>query len=113
MVVVFLPFGQTQDDLTDPDTQYTSLDDFDSYRESFCDEEFSSAKAYITAEFDGGNFPDSGLFIVGGDDGVNSPNDQPDLYTNGFLCFSGSYTFFVRAYPLLDISVRNWTYSFL
>ena len=104
MVVVFLPFGQTQDDLPDPDTQYTSLDDFDSYRESFCDEEFSSAKAYITAEFSGDLFPDSDFFIVGGSDGVNSPNDQPDLYTNGLLCFSGNYTFFLRAYSTL---VRN------
>lgn len=105
VVVILLP-GQTSDDLMgDPDTAYDSLDDLDVHRESFCEQEFSTAKAYITAEFGQDLFPAGGLFIVGGV-GINAPNDNPDNYTNGHLCFSGRYTFFVRAY-IYSQSVRN------
>ena len=105
MVVVLLPVGQTLTDQTDPDSQYSSLQDLDTYRETYCDESILTPKAYITAEFGAELLPASGLFAVGGE-GVNAPNDRPALYTNGLLCFGRSYTFFVRAYPLLDDSVR-------
>ena len=62
--------------------------------------------AYITAEFDDDLFPDSGLFVVGGE-GVNAPNDRPDNYTNAPVCFSGRYTFFVRAYLQSSTPVRK------
>ena len=101
VVVVLLPLGQTEDSLGDPDMMYDSIDDFDDYSETFCDEEFTSAKAYITAEFAGDAIPNSGLFGVGGGSGgVNSPNDRADDYSNSLLCYSKRYTFFVRAYPL-------------
>ena len=106
MVVVIFPLGQTQDDLGDPDAQYDSIEDLDAYEESFCEQDFSSAKAYITAEFGGDLFPANGFFVVGGER-VNAPNDRPSLYTNGFLCFGGHYTFFVRAYPQPDLPVRR------
>ncbi len=32
------------------------------------------------------------------DDDINSPNDRPNSYTNGPLCFATSYTFFVCAF---------------
>lgn len=106
MVVVILPLGLTQDELDDPDIEYSSLDDLDAYTENFCDQDFTSAKAYITAEFGGDLFPDSGLFVVGGEEGVNAPNDRTNLYSNGLLCFSRRYSFFVRAYPQLNLMVR-------
>ena len=96
-MVILLPVGQTQDDLREPDTQFNSLDAFDAYSESFCDQDFSSAKAYITAEFGAGLLPPSGFFIVGGQ-GPDAPNDRP--YNNGFLCYNKRYVFFVRAYTL-------------
>ncbi len=97
-MVIILPIGQTVEDLNHPDTMYDSIDDFDEYRETFCDEESTTAKAYITAEFAGDLIPNSGLFVVGGT-GANSPNDRT-VYSNNLLCYSKRYTFFVRAYPL-------------
>lgn len=96
-MVVILPPGQTQADLNDPDTSFGSLDERDTYQESFCDQDMPSAKAYITAEFSDALRPDDDLFVVGGK-GIAAPNDRPDQYTNGLLCFSGRYVFFVRAY---------------
>ena len=97
IVVILLPAIQAQDDLGVPNTQFDSIDDFDVYSESFCDQEFSSAKAYVTAEFGAGLLPPSGFFIVGGQ-GPDAPNNRP--YNNGFLCYSKRYVFFVRAYTL-------------
>ena len=107
MVVVILPLGQSQDDLGDPSSLAPSLDSLDAYSESFCDQEFTSAKAYITAEFAEELFPNLGVFIVGGE-GVNAPNDRPNLYTNGLLCYSGRYTFFVRAYTQESPVRTSW-----
>lgn len=106
VVVVILPLGQTPNNLRGPDTVYGSLDDFIVYSKSLCDEDFSTAKAYITAEFDGDLLPASGRFVVGGE-GDDAPNDRPEVYTNGLLCFSGSYTFFVRAYTQPSLLVRE------
>jgi hypothetical protein len=100
VVVVILPLGQNSDDLADPDTLYDSLEDLDTYRDSFCEEDFSTARAYITAEFGADLIRGSEIFLVGGE-GVNAPNDRPDRYTNGLLCYGRHYTFFVRAYPPL------------
>ena len=62
----------------------------------------NSATAYVTAEFAAELFPSTGNFVVGlnssGD--VNSPNDRPDIYVNGRLCYSTRYLFFVRAFPV-------------
>ena len=107
-MVILLPVGQTKDDLREPDTQFDSLNAFDEYSESFCDEEFSSAKAYITAEFGAGLLPPSGFFIVGGQ-GPDAPNNRP--YNNGFLCYSKRYVFFLRAYTQLQDIQHNSTVS--
>ena len=101
-MVVLIPLAQTPSDLGDPDEQFSSPN---VYSAAFCDQELTSAKAYITAEFGADLFPSSELFVVGGQ-GVNAPNDRPDTYTNGLLCYEGQYVFFVRAYPQLDAEVR-------
>ena len=101
-MVVLIPLAQTPSDLGDPDEQFRSPD---VYSAAFCDQELTSAKAYITAEFGADLFPSSELFIVGGQ-GADAPNDRPDTYTNGLLCYEGQYVFFVRAYTQLDAEVR-------
>lgn len=78
-----------------------------SYQESLCGMTTGAAKAYVTAEFSAELFPRSGNFIVGlnssGD--VNSPNDRPDVYVNGKLCYATKYSFFIRAFPVSTIII--------
>ena len=73
-----------------------------SYQESLCGMTTGAVKAYVTAEFAAEQFPRSGQFIVGlnssGDE--NSPNDRPDIYVNGRLCYGTKYSFFIRAFPV-------------
>ena len=82
-----------------------------SYQESLCGMTVGAVKAYVTAEFAADLFPSSGNFVVGvnssGD--VNSPNDRPDIYTNGRLCYSTKYSFFIRAFPvsMLSVTINN------
>ena len=105
-MVVILPPSQTQADLADPDVQFGSLADLETYSPLFCDEELTSPKAYITAEFGDDLYPESMEFEVGGE-GSKSPNDNPD-YTNGLLCYDARYIFFVRAYPSrLSLQVKK------
>lgn len=92
------------DDLRDPDNQFDSLDSFSDYSPSFCGEELTTPKAYITAEFGAELLPESMVFVVGGE-GEFAPNDRSDTYTNGLLCHGKVYTFFVRAYPDLGSQV--------
>ena len=101
VVVVILPLNITLMGLSDADSLFPPAK-MSSYQESLCGMTIGSVKAYVTAEFSADLFPGSGKFIVGlnssGD--VNSPNDRPDVYVNGRLCYSTKYSFFVRAFPV-------------
>ena len=74
-----------------------------SYMESYCGMSINATMAYITAEFAADLFPSNGNFVVGlnnivGDE--NSPNDRPNIYVNGRLCYSTKYQFFIRAFSV-------------
>ena len=64
----------------------------------------SAPLAYVTAEMSRDLYmnllDNGGLFVVGQnmDDDPNSRNDRQELYTNGPLCYSTTYTFFIRAF---------------
>ena len=97
MIVVLLPTGVSLDDLGAPDVQFPNIDSLRTYSDIECGNPGESAIGYITAEFDEDFFSDQNTlqFTVGDS---SSPNDRPNRYTNGLLCFATSYTFFVRAY---------------
>ena len=98
--VVLLPDGTSVQNLQHPDNQFQNLNGT-AYNPSSCDRASPSvAAAYVTAEFASNLFPSDGVFIVG-QTGVadNSPNDRTAVYTNGLLCHSKRYAFFLRAYP--------------
>ena len=103
MVAVFLPEGTELDSLSHPDELFNSINSLGVYGSVPCGNQPSAIVGYITAEmsstlYDGLN----GKFVTGQDmdSDPNSPNDKQGLYTNGPLCSSALYTFFVRAYPV-------------
>ena len=79
--------------LDDPDTQFPNINSV-TYDETYCREFDNHPSVYVTAEFASDLLPSNGEFIVGL---TGQPNDRP-MYVNGLLCFSKSYTFFLRAY---------------
>ena len=102
VVVVFLPEGIAISDLNSDSQVQFPQQDLGTYADLSCNSKPSSPYAYVTAEMSGDLY--KGLtgdkFVVGQDkdDDMNSPNDRPNSYTNGPLCFATSYTFFVRAF---------------
>ena len=103
MIVVFLPEGTELNSLSNPDELFNSINSLGVYGSVPCGNQPSTMLGYIAAEmsstlYDGLN----GKFVIGQDmdSDPNSPNDRPELYTNGPLCNSALYTFFVRAYPV-------------
>ena len=103
IVAVFLPEGTELNSLSHPDELFNSINSLGVYGSVPCGNQPSTIVGYITAEmsstlYDGLN----GKFVIGQDmdSDPNSPNDRPGLYTNGPLCNSALYTFFVRAYPV-------------
>lgn len=94
VAVVILPRDTGISSLGDPDTQFSNINQV-AYDETFCSREFTSPFVYVTAEFARDLLPSSGQYVIGQE---SQPNDRRNLYTNGFLCFSKSYTFFLRAY---------------
>lgn len=95
-MVVIIPEGQTLSDLPSP----SSVKTMDPYSADFCDQNSPTPVFYVTAEFGENLFPPQNHFIVGIDKNTdsNSPNDRPNAYANGPLCYSKSYTFFIRAF---------------
>ena len=89
----------------DPDVDYPtfeSLQVFSYSNISSCSNtDPSEPMAYIAAEFSDDLFPDNGLYTVGDED---EPNDREDDYTNGRLCPSATYTFFLRTYSVIRVS---------
>ena len=80
--------------LNDPDTDFNSFDSINNVYSSTC-EAVSQTTAYIAAEFGSDEFQGSTLeFIFGKEDTVN----DRERYTNGLLCYSTSYAFFLRVY---------------
>ncbi len=108
IIAVFLPEGTTVRDLdSNSETQFPQTN-LGTYNDLSCTNKPSGPFAYITAEMSGALYKalPEGRFVVGQDtdDDSNSPNDRPILYTNGPLCFSTSYTFFIRAFSASDSS---------
>ncbi len=106
VIVVFLPEGTAISDLNSDSQVQFPQQDLGTYADFSCNSKPSSPYAYITVEMSGDLY--KGLtgnkFVVGQDkdDDTNSPNDRPNRYTNGPLCFATSYTFFVRAFSASD-----------
>ena len=106
-----LPRGVDLDDLRDPDVQFPTINSLRTYSDINCGSLGTSAIGYITAEFGDNLFPNNNLFIVGD---PNQPNDRPNNYTNGQLCYATKYTFFVRAYTVVSgliIKCPQFTYQ--
>ena len=102
---MLLPSTVSLTDLREPDMQFPSINSFGTYSDINCGNPGTSAIGYITAEFGDNLFPSNSMFIVGD---PNQPNDRPDNYTNGQLCYATNYTFFVRAYTVVsELSVCN------
>ena len=102
IIVVFLPEGTNINDLSAPDEEFDSRGSLKNINLP-CDNKPAGVSAYITAEMSNALYGDlNGKYVVGQDkdSDSNSPNDRPELYTNGPLCYSTRYTFFVRAYPV-------------
>ena len=99
IAVVLLPEGNFES-LLPPDQQFPSLANFANY-EAASSYGGSVPLAYITAEFAGGLFPADGRFTVGDE---TQPNDRAFLYGNGPLRYDSTFTFFLRAYPLIPNS---------
>ena len=89
-VAVKVPLDAT---LRDPDTDFDSFESINNVYSPACDEVLQTT-AYIAAEFGRDEFQDNALqFIFGNED----LNDNP-RYSNGPLCYSTSYAFFLRVY---------------
>ena len=90
VVVVLTPLAQTPSDLGDHDEQFSSPD---VYSAAFCDQELTSAKAYITAEFGADLFPSSELFVVRRQ-GANAhiPTPMVSSAMRDSMCFSFEHT---------------------
>ena len=102
IIVVFLPEGTNINDLSAPDVEFNSRGSLENVNLP-CDTKPTGVSAYITAEMSSALYGGlNGKFVVGQDkdSDPNSPNDRPGLYTNGPLCNSALYAFFVRAYPV-------------
>ena len=109
IIVVYLPLGTNVDSLQDPDDQFPQ-DSLGTYSDLPCGSMPPDPLAYVTAEMSRDLYmnliDNGGLFVVGQnmDDNPNSRNDRPSLYTNGPLCYSTKYSFFVRAFAAGGIS---------
>ena len=93
VAVVIVPEGvEPSTSFQSPDMQFPDINEM-TYDETFCDREFTSPLAYVTAEFASDLLPSDGKFIIGL---FGQPNDRP-IHTNGLLCYSKNYVFFLRA----------------
>ena len=89
---MLLPEGTSVQNLQHPDDQFPDLNG-NAYDTSTCDRASPSvATAYVIAEFASSLFPADGVFVVGS---ASSPNDRATVYTNGELCYSKRYAFFL------------------
>ena len=118
--MVFLPEGTAISDLNSHSQAQFPQQGLGTYADLSCNSKSSSPYAYVTSEMSGDLY--KGLtgdkFVVGQDkdNDVNSPNDRPNRYTNGPLCFDTSYTFFVRAFSASgsnQVSYQDCVYSIL
>lgn len=85
---------------TYPDILFPSLDSFQTYQQ--VKDQRGANSGYIAAEFGSDLFPTDNMYTVG-DPG--QPHDK-DIYYNGELRYGSSYTFFLRAYPILVREIR-------
>ena len=101
IIVVYLPSQINVADLCKPDIEFPQSS-LGNYSEDFCSSIPSTPIAYVTAEMNSTLYTSlmNRYFVVGQnmDDDRSSPNDRPSLYTNGPLCYSTKFTFFVRAF---------------
>ena len=107
IVVVLLRSGTslTDNGLDDPNADYPtfrSLTSDDQDPATCPNPILRSPLVYIAAEFGDDLFPTDGQFTVGD---PTEPNDQMDDYKNDPLCYSSTYSFFLRAYPITEVRV--------
>ena len=87
--------------LSQPDTDFNSFDSINEVYSPAC-ERVQQNTAYIVAEFGSDEFQGDNLEFTFGRE-QDTPNDR-STYTNGPLCYSTNYAFFLRVYN--DV-VRN------
>ncbi len=94
--MVLLPDGELP--AAAPDIQFPSNDTFVTYND-IINMEYTQPTAYTAAEFAANLFPVDGMYIIGN---KTEPHDHDrDYYTNGLLRYDSSFTFFLRAFPLI------------
>ena len=92
--MVLLPDGQLP--TAAPDSMFPSNDTFVTYND-IINNEYTEPTAYIAAEFADNMFPKDGMYIIGD----QTEHKDRDYYTNGLLKYDSSFTFFLRAFPLI------------
>ena len=97
VAVVIIPNGMDPSQLEHPDMEFRDINGI-TYDETFCDREFTSPHVYVTAEFARDLLPSNNEYIIGQ---FGQPTDRP-VYTNGLLCYSKNYVFFLRAYTFAN-----------
>ena len=95
-MAILLQGNSTTAGLSRPDSDYTTLESLQefSYSNIQCDNP-NGPNIYIAAEFSDGDFPSNDLYVIGDE---NQPNDRRENYSNGVLCSSQAYVFFLRVY---------------
>ena len=106
IIVVYLPPGTNVEDLSHPDVEFPNIEQRSDLP---CGNKPPNPLAYVTAEMSRDSYNTlltNGLFVVGQnkDDDPSSPNDHPDI-TNGPLCYSTRYSFFIRGYSVSSTKV--------
>lgn len=99
------------DDLLHPDTEFPNRTTLKTYSDLPCGNRPQSPLAYVTAEMSRDLYETlltDGFFVVGQnmDDNRNSPNDRMTI-TNGPLCYSTRYSFFIRGYSASSTAVSK------
>ena len=99
IIVVMLDQDTPVSDLPHPDKAFPAINAFLAYDTAIPTRIWGYA-GYITAEFSRDLFPSDGRFTVG--DPIETANDRTEWYPNSPLQYGSRYTFFLRAYPLIN-----------
>ena len=99
VIAVLLPSSSLPD--SPPDVLFPSLESFLTYSD-ILNKDFNEPVSYIVGEFSDDLFPEDSMYTIGDED---EPDDKD--YHNGPLKYGSSFTFFLRAYPLLTDSRRS------
>ena len=100
VIAVLLDQDTSITSLREPDMAFSDMESFSTYETAGSDIRTRGYAGYITAEFRRELFPSNGRFTVG--DPMETANDKTRNYPNNPLQYGSRYTFFLRAYPLLN-----------